>query len=196
MKRSQINRALTDARSCFEINGWHLPPNPKWDVCDFGRNRFENEGLVLLNLAEEPEYCEKLMYARRNQVTLAHTHRLKKEDIICRAGELEIQLWKGKPHDSKVSSFQLQVNGDLKIFQSGQVLTLNAGERITLIPGIYHSFWPRSEECVIGEVSTANDDLNDNLFAESDIARFPSIEEDEPPLARLISERDQSQPAD
>jgi hypothetical protein len=49
---------------------------------------------------------------------------------------------------------------------------------------------PISEWCVIGEVSTANDDRNDNFFADPDIGRFPEIDEDEAALVRLIGESD------
>ena len=45
-----------------------------------------------------------------------------------------------------------------------------------------------SQYCVIGEVSTYNDDVSDNVFIDKRIARFPAIEEDVPPLARLLSE--------
>ncbi len=65
---------------------------------------------------------------------------------------------------------------------------LNAGERVTITPGIVHSFRPGSDEVIIGEVSTANDDLNDNLFADSRIGRFAMIDEDEAPLVRLVSD--------
>lgn len=41
---------------------------------------------------------------------------------------------------------------------------------------------------IIGEVSTANDDINDNYFLEPDIKRFPNIEEDEEPYIRLVSD--------
>jgi len=41
---------------------------------------------------------------------------------------------------------------------------------------------------VVGEVSTANDDQNDNFFVNPDIGRYPGIEEDEAPLVRLVSE--------
>ena len=37
------------------------------------------------------------MYARRGQTTPCHTHAKKKEDIICRAGELTLKLWPKKP---------------------------------------------------------------------------------------------------
>jgi D-lyxose ketol-isomerase len=57
------------------------------------------------------------------------------------------------------------------------------------VPGIWHEFYPTSEECIIGEVSTANDDLHDNFFLNPEVGRFPGIEEDEAALIRLISDR-------
>ncbi|MCG8305808.1 MAG: D-lyxose/D-mannose family sugar isomerase [Cytophagales bacterium] len=188
MKRSQINAAIKKSTAYFAGNGWALPPNPRWDVTDFGLGNFDRFGLVLVNLAEEPEYCEKLMFASQNQTTPYHTHKKKKEDIICRTGELAIHVWNGVPGKSEPSTFSLNVNGEPRAFESGDVVRLKSGERVTLIPGIYHEFYPVSEACIIGEVSTANDDVNDNFFANSDVGRFSGIEEDEPAIVRLVSD--------
>lgn len=193
MKRSTINRAYRQASRCFARHKWALPPKPRWDITDFGLGRFDRSGLVLVNLATEPEYCEKLMYARRRQVTPAHTHAKKKEDIICRAGRLTVRLWPTKP-DARgrcpegTGTFSVPVDGRPRRLRPGARLTLAPGSRVTLAPGIWHAFWPASEECIIGEVSTANDDLHDNFFVDPQIGRFPGIEEDEKPLVRLISE--------
>jgi len=190
MKRSEINRACRQAKSCFESNLWKLPPEPRWDISDFGLGEFERTGLVLINLAEEAEYCEKLMYCRQNQVTPLHTHARKKEDIICRQGRLAMELWAGHPEKTaRGTLLHLKRNGKVSDFRSGEVIVLEAGERVTLLPGIYHAFWGASPECVIGEVSTANDDRNDNIFFNPEIGRFPGIEEDEAPLVRLVSEK-------
>ncbi len=188
MKRSQINQAVKDSTSFFQSNGWTLPPNPKWDVTDFGLNDFGKYGLVLVNLAEEPEYCEKLMYAKKGMITPSHTHKLKKEDIICRTGELAIQLWNGHPENTQPGPFSIHVNGAPKEFKSGDIVKLQSGERVTLTPGIYHKFYPETEECIIGEVSTANDDENDNFFVNEAIGRFSQVEEDEPALVKLVSD--------
>ena len=51
---------------------------------------------------------------------------------------------------------------------------------------MYHTFWPESDEAVIGEVSTANDDAHDNFFVDPNIGRFPAIDEDEHPLLKLL----------
>lgn len=188
MKRSQINQAIRDAKAAFDKSGWTLPPNPKWDVTDMGLGEFDRFGLVLINLAEEEEYCEKLMYARRNQRTPAHTHKQKKEDIIARAGTLAVQIWNGQPETAS-GNFQVKINGEPRTVTSGDVVRLTSGERITLVPGVYHEFWPETDQCVIGEVSTKNDDLRDNFFVNPDIGRFPDVEEDEPPIVRLVSDR-------
>ena len=190
MKRSQINQALNDALRCFQAANWALPPNPRWDVTDCGLGRFDQVGLVLVNLAEQPEYCEKLMYSKFRQVTPMHTHRRKKEDIICRSGRLAIELWKNHPDQTqKGAVFTVQRNGVKVEIHSGEPLMLEPGERVTIVPGIYHAFWPESKEAIIGEVSTANDDANDNFFTDPSIGRFPEIHEDEPPATRLLWEK-------
>lgn len=189
MKRSEINHAYRDALACLTANGWHLPPHPRWDITDCGLGRFDQVGLLLINLAEEPEYCEKLMFARQNQITPMHTHKVKKEDIICRNGRLGIELWCEHPERvEKGKSSTVQRNGEPFTFRNGEPFVLESGERITLVPGIYHSFWPVDGPCIIGEISTANDDANDNFFVDPAIGRFPEIEEDEPAQINLFSE--------
>lgn len=187
MKRSEINSLVRAATDCYESHGWTLPPNPKWDVTDFGLGDWRSAGLVCVNLAEEAEYCEKLMYAQMNMVTPSHTHAKKKEDIICRWGVLRLQLWQGKP-DFAREEVTVNVCGEARTLPKGGFLDLQAGERVTLIPGVYHAFWPVTEECIIGEVSTANDDLHDNFFVDERVGRFSQIEEDEPPLVKLVSD--------
>lgn len=188
MKRSEINDTILSASNYFKLNGWVLPPNPVWDVTDFGLGGFRNKGLTLVNLAAEPEYCEKLMYACKNQITPEHYHKQKKEDIICRAGKLVVILWSGHPEKKEKELINVKINGRFRTVNSGENILLNAGERITITPLLWHMFYPLSDECVIGEVSTANDDLNDNFFMDEEIGRFPDIIEDEPPLIKLLSE--------
>ncbi|WP_214225423.1 D-lyxose/D-mannose family sugar isomerase [Pedobacter sp. B4-66] len=190
MKRSEINSIISTATTCFNENGWTLPPAPKWDVTDFGLNDFFKSGLVLVNLAEEQEYCEKLMYAVKNQVTPSHTHKKKKEDIICRSGVLMVQLWADDPSKTIIQTqINTKINGEYTAIVSGDKVTLNAGERVTIEPGIWHQFYPASESCIIGEVSTANDDHNDNFFSDQNIGRFSDIVEDEVAAVKLISDK-------
>ncbi len=189
MKRSEINRLVHAANICFVNHGWSLPPHPRWDVTDFGLGRWRENALVLVNLAEEPEYCEKLMYAQRDMTTPAHCHRQKKEDIISRWGVLRVRVWAGVPAESGTREFQIQVNGALQTIASGSTIDLPAGSRVTLVPGVYHEFFPVSDECIIGEVSTANDDAHDNFFVNPDIGRYPHVDEDEPAQVRLLSDK-------
>jgi D-lyxose ketol-isomerase len=188
MKRSEINALVRSAAACFVAHGWALPPKPRWDVTDFGLGDWKASGLVLVNLAEEPEYCEKLMYAQRGMKTPAHCHRKKKEDIISRWGTLRVVVWPCEPGTCADQSMWVQVNGELRQVEPGAPIDLAAGQRITLVPGIYHEFAPLTDECIIGEVSTANDDLRDNFFADKNVGRYASIEEDEPPVVKLLSD--------
>ncbi len=190
MKRSAVNKAVKDALAFFDKHHWHLPPEPCWDVTDFGLGNFDTYGLVLINLAEEDEYCEKLMYARKGMKTPCHAHKKKKEDIIVRNGKMAIQVWQEEPgQGNNKEKISIKINGNWQSVPSGDIITLDSGQRITLTPGIYHEFYPLSEECIIGEVSTANDDLHDNFFINPDIGRFSEIVEDEAPVVKLVSDR-------
>lgn len=191
MKRSEINSLIEAAERCFGAHGCALPPNPHWDVTDFGLGKWRDFGLVLVNLAEEPEYCEKVMYAQAGMTTPAHTHRQKKEDIICRWGRLAVRLWSGHPNDSGEAVVNVRLNQLTKFVASGSIVELDAGSRVTLLPGVYHEFYPLSEECIIGEISTANNDRDDNFFVDPEIGRFPEIDEDEPAQHQLISDSSQ-----
>jgi D-lyxose ketol-isomerase len=188
MKRSEINTALNASKIFFEKNKWAILPHFRWDVTDFGLGKFNENGLVLINLAEENEYCEKLMYAKKNQRTPAHYHKKKKEDIICRIGTLTIQLWDKGISTKTDTDFDIKINGQVRKLHSGDIVHLQAGERITIHQGIWHEFWPETAECIIGEVSAANDDLHDNFFRDPNIGRYPNIEEDEPALIKLLSD--------
>jgi len=189
VKRSEVNKLIRSASACFAAHGWSLPPDPRWDVTDFGLGHLQQFGLVLVNLAEEREYCEKLMYAQRGMTTPAHCHRRKKEDIICRWGVLAVQVWAETPSKSGSRELTIPVNHEPRQVPSGSILELSAGSRVTLVSGVYHEFKPLSAECIIGEVSTANDDRHDNFFVNPDVGRFPGIDEDEPARIRLISDQ-------
>jgi D-lyxose ketol-isomerase len=134
LKRSEINLLVAEASQAFADAGWHLGPLPRWDVTDFGLGEWQRYGLVLVNLAEEPEYCEKLMYARRGMTTPWHYHLKKKEDIICRSGCLVVYVKPsvgGGPDLVKVNREPIEVTGP-------QTYILTPGHRITLTPGVIH----------------------------------------------------------
>lgn len=192
MKRSEINSAIADARLAFERHHWHLPPNPRWDVTGFGLDQFEKMGLVLINLADLPQYCEKILFAKSRQLTIMHCHRKKQEDIIARVGTFAMRL-AASDENLRVQRngppVRVLINGEEQMVQSNSIVFLRPGERITLFPGVYHEFWPISEYCIMGEVSTANDDQNDNFFENPDVGRYETIDEDEPPVELLLNEK-------
>ena len=183
MRRSQVNAVIREAKEVFERHCWILPPNPVWDVTDFGLGDFEKIGLTLVNLSEQPEYCEKIMYIKKGQVTPTHYHAVKKEDIICRWGVLAIEI------SSDQDTIRLQINGEYQELPTNKPILLSAGERITIPQGVRHSFWADSDYVIAGEVSTANDDERDNFFDNPNIGRFTQIIEDEPPLIKLVSDK-------
>lgn len=170
MQRGEINNLMRAAEHCFVAHGWALPPNARCDVTDFGLGAWRQFELVLVDLAEEPAYCDKLMYAQGGMRTPAHCHRSKKEDIICREQHRE--------------SIIVPVNREPAAILSGAVSELDARSRITLLP----EFYPLSQQCILREVSTANDDTHDNYFVNPNIGRYPGIAEDEVAIVRLVSE--------
>jgi hypothetical protein len=188
MKRSEINAALRFALAAFEEARFALPRKPRFDVTDFGLGRFREQGLVLVNLAEEAEYCEKVMFARKDQRTPAHCHLSKKEDIIVRRGVLAVRVWPKAP-PAPEEAITVRISGEDRRITTGREIVLDQGERITIPAGLFHEFWPLSETAVLGEVSTRNDDEHDNVFADPAIGRFPEVEEDEPAILRLVSDR-------
>ncbi len=81
----------------------------------------------------------------------------------------------------------VHTDGIRRVIKPGAQLHLAPGESVTLMPGNWHTFWGDGGDVLIGEVSTVNDDLTDNVFREP-IGRFSSIEEDEAPIHLLVSD--------
>lgn len=69
------------------------------------------------------------------------------------------------------------------------LVRLKPGESVTMYPYYHHEIRiePGTKEVLIGEVSMCNDDNTDNRFLEP-LARFSTIEEDEPPYRLLCKE--------
>jgi len=70
---------------------------------------------------------------------------------------------------------------------AGGLLKLDPGQSVTLLPGVWHAFWAEGKDVLIGEVSTVNDDLTDNVFRET-IGRFSNIDEDVAPVHLLVAD--------
>ena len=171
-----------------------------WDITDYGAGRFDDMGLFLftvrnghledLRKGRGMLYAEKIMISRDRQLSPMHRHELKAEDIINRGGgALVIELFASDADGGidRRSDVTVPCDGELRTVQAGGRLRLMPGESVTLMPGVWHAFWGEDGDCLIGEVSTVNDDLTDNIF-EQPIGRFATVEEDEPPLHLLVSD--------
>ncbi len=171
-----------------------------WDVTDYGEGRFSEYGLFLFtvrngnieDLAKKSGmlYAEKIMISRDMQISPMHTHYSKVEDIINRAGGVLVLELYGSRDDGSIDrekGVEVVVDGVARTIAAGDKLQLMPGESVTLVPGVWHAFWAEHGDCMIGEVSTVNDDLNDNWF-EEEIGRFSELEEDEEPWRLLVSD--------
>ncbi len=171
-----------------------------WDITDFGLNDFPKKGLILftirngsvqnLETCTGKVYAEKLLIVNDHQVTPYHFHWQKVEDIINRGGgRLLIKLYNSTPdeHADSSSPVIVSLDGVMTELEAGGVVTLEPGMSITLTTRLYHQFWAEGGRTLVGEVSTVNDDFNDNKFL-SPQGRFPSIEEDEPPYRLMVGD--------
>ena len=171
-----------------------------WDITDYGAGDFDRMGLFLFTLRNGSLadlrrgggmcYAEKLLISRQDQLSPMHTHVIKAEDIINRGGAtLAIELYGsadgGKFDEGKGGT--VRYDGLERRYGPGEVLRLAPGESVTLMPGDWHAFWGEGGDVLVGEVSTVNDDLTDNVFRDP-IGRFSTIEEDEPPRHLLVSD--------
>ncbi|MDE5935639.1 MAG: D-lyxose/D-mannose family sugar isomerase, partial [Muribaculaceae bacterium] len=81
----------------------------------------------------------------------------------------------------------ISIDGVKTTVAPGDVVKLNPGQSVCYEPYLYHQFWGEGDHCLVGEVSTVNDDVKDNRFEEPK-GRFPQIEEDEAPECLLCNE--------
>jgi len=173
-----------------------------WDITDYGQGKFDELGLFLFTVRNGSEadlkagtgmcYAEKIMISRDKQVSPMHRHIVKAEDIINRGGGvLALELFNSDENGEidTTSDVTVATDGVLRTQGPGQILKLNPGESVTLLPGNWHAFWGEQGDVLIGEVSTVNNDLTDNVFRDP-IGRFSDIDEDVEPTHLLVSDYD------
>ena len=173
-----------------------------WDITDYGQGDFDGLGLFLFTLrngfladleqGRGMVYAEKLLISRQDQISPMHTHVIKSEDIINRGGAtLAIELCGSDENGGCDGDRGVTVlcDGIERPVGGGGILRLAPGESITLMPGDWHAFWGEGGDVLIGEVSTVNDDLTDNIFRDP-IGRFAEIDEDVAPTHLLVSDYD------
>ena len=223
MKRSEINMILQAAGAFFRRHHVALPAFARqspadlrasdwteikarglgWDVTDYGMGNFAGLGLVLVTLRngsgtrdDGMVSAEKLMMLRRGQICPMHCHQRKTEDIINRAGgTLVVELFASDTAGRRDAGAPVRVmcDGILRELPAGGRLKLKPGESVTLRPGDWHAFWAEGSDCLLGEVSSVNDDVSDNRF-DPDLPRFATVEEDAPPWRLLVSDYDRALP--
>lgn len=173
-----------------------------WDITDYGQEKFADLGLFLFTTRNGEAanlrkglgmlYAEKIMISRKNQVAPLHRHVFKTEDIINRGGgRLVIELFAAASDGGidREGDISVATDGRMRKFKAGEHLVLEPGESVTLMPGDWHAFWGEGADVLIGEVSTVNDDLTDNIFYDP-VGRFSKIAENEAPLHLLVADYD------
>jgi D-lyxose ketol-isomerase len=170
-----------------------------WDVTDFGLNEYTHKGVLLFTIRNGTlaqlirgtgkVYCEKILVCQADQLVLHHFHKAKTEDIINRGGgRLEVLLQQADEHGNLTDQdLMISLDGVQKSLKGNSVVILESGESITLEPYQSHQFRALDSTVLVGEVSTVNDDTNDNFFHEP-VGRFPEIIEDEPAYRLLCTE--------
>lgn len=171
-----------------------------WDITDYGAGDFEKMGLFLFTTRNGSMddlkrgggrcYAEKIMISRHDQISPMHRHIFKTEDIINRGGAtLALEMFESDAdgHIDRKAPVPVICDGIKTVLEPGGVLKLAPGASVTLHPGNWHKFWGEGGDVLIGEVSTVNDDLTDNIF-EQPIGRFAEIEEDVEPSHLLVSD--------
>ena len=173
-----------------------------WDVTDYGLGRFDETGLALftlrngriedLRVGAGEVYAEKIMRVGIGQVAPMHFHWSKTEDIIHRGGgRLCLELHSASNAETLGDGpVVVRIDGIAHRVPAGGVVSLAPGQSITLPPRLYHAFWAEDAPVLAGEVSTVNDDHEDNRFLEP-MARFTEIEEDEARWRLLVSDYEQ-----
>ncbi|WP_420012948.1 D-lyxose/D-mannose family sugar isomerase [Tateyamaria sp.] len=171
-----------------------------WDITDYGQGRYDEMGLFLFTMRNGDMtemgqqgamlYAEKLMISRQDQLSPMHRHVLKTEDIINRGGAtlvMELFTCDAEGQIDRAADVHVLSDGAPVTLPAGGHLKLPVGASVTLTPTTWHAFWGEGGDCLIHEVSTVNDDLTDNIFAEP-IGRFSDIEEDVAPTHLLVSD--------
>lgn len=169
-----------------------------WDVTDFGRGDFDRYGLCLCTVRngslEERDsgrgqtFAEKFMMVEIGQETPFHYHRIKTEDIVNRGGGLlVIELYPAAGDQLGTGSVRTLLDGVETTVDAGESITLSPGQSLQVPAGVFHRFWASERRVLAMEVSSVNDDEEDNTFLDP-FPRYPDIEEDAPARYLLVSE--------
>lgn len=218
MKRSEINKIITENKALCERCLFHLPEwacwtaedwqtkgeecleikrnAMGWDITDFGSGDFGSIGLSLITLRngnvlyDRKPYCEKIMIVRDGQVTPVHFHWKKMEDIIFREGEGKfcMRLWKADK-DERPTDEPVRLKID------GVLTEFEPGKVYSIAKGQSVCFEPYVYHTFWMEGGTGLigevSMVNDDTADNrflEPVGRFPEIEEDVPAEVLLCTE--------
>jgi D-lyxose ketol-isomerase len=175
MKRSEINKHVSEAIAFFKKMHFELPPfasfSPEqwhqysaianeiielqlgWDITDFGLNDFKQKGLILFTLRNglpgskeyAKSYAEKIMIVDIEQRTPLHFHWQKTEDIINRGGGNLVFELYNSTSNDTLAKSPVSIQ------QSGLKKLVNPGEKVALKPGEWLTLPPRLYHTFYGE---------------------------------------------
>ena len=216
MKRSEINRIIGEGvlfmkslvyfffpnEAYWDLRDWlnykgdaseRLKRGIGWDVTDFGLDNFKKEGLLSYVLTNgiikdgiaDQMYAEKYLIVGNGQITPQHHHKSKIEDIVnMDGGNLKICL-----HSiGDLNPVKIFHNYEWIMYDSGTIITLKKNDRIRLDQNHDHEFLGEGM-VFLKEISSFNDDKEDNVFLDGRVDRFPKeIKEDEAPRYLLHTE--------
>ncbi len=110
----------------------------------YGIENFRETGAVLINCINR-EYCKKVIIQLPGQAHPAHFHKRKEETFQILWGELRSEL-------------------------DGRQKTLQAGDTLLVLPGVWHRFWTETG-CVFEEISTTHFN-NDSVYRDAAINKL------------------------
>lgn len=175
--------------------------NPGWEIWD-PDGCFKKVGVCVLDVRKavcfddgiQSRVCENYMMVREGQFCPWHYHRKKVEDIRnSGGGVLAVQLAQitadGKPDTQK--PVLVKKNYAVKEMAAGSVVLLHPGDSMILDPMVYHQFWAveGNGNVVFEEVFEAIEGNDDHFLDYPPEKHLKQIEEDEPALYPLMSER-------
>lgn len=150
------------------------------EVADFGLNRMEEIGLLVLTYVNTQRCCAKELILTPYQICPEHRHPQrngepgKEETFRCRSGEVYLYVegeWTNE--DMKSARIPADKKDAFTVFHK---IVLQPGEQYTLQPDTLHWFQAGKDGCIVSEFSTNSDDDSD-LFTDKQIIRAPQVED-------------------
>ena len=139
---SYLKTAIHEIKALLAMGSIHLNSTFSLELSHHkGPENFKKIGTTIINCINR-EYCKKILVQLPNQLHPLHYHPKKEE------------------------TFQI-LYGNLQIISDGHKYSLNEGETLTVLPGVWHCFYSTSG-CIFEEVSTTHFN-EDSVYKEKSI---------------------------